>query len=80
MTFDSIRELFRQNNPSIDSRLADEFDRHLKNVMLDLSGKHLQTLSDTVANTHIIKAKYALFEICFVKIIDFLANADPAIA
>jgi len=46
MTFDSIRELFRQNNPSIDSRLADEFDRHLKNVMLDLSGKHLQTLSD----------------------------------
>lgn len=80
MTFDSIRELFRQNNPSIDQRLADEFDKHLKSVMLDLSGKLKQTLPDSIVNTHIIKAKYALFEICFAKIIDFLANADPAIA
>lgn len=35
---------------------------------------------DHIINTHIINAKYSLYEICFIKMIDYLANADPNVA
>ncbi|EEH11761.1 EF hand protein, putative (macronuclear) [Tetrahymena thermophila SB210] len=79
-TFDQIRELYRQNNPSIDQRLAQSFDQHVKSVMEDLSTKIEQKSNEHITNTHIIKAKYALYEICFAKLIDYVANADSNIA
>lgn len=38
-TFDLVRELYNANNPGKDSQLADEFDKHVKSVMLTLSSK-----------------------------------------
>lgn len=39
ITYDEIRELYRAINPNIDSKLADEFDQHVKKVMIELQNK-----------------------------------------
>lgn len=47
--------------------------------MLDLSLKLKSGHPDPLINTHILKAKYALYEINFSKIIAFLNTVDPRI-
>jgi len=41
--------------------------------MYDLSLKLEPNLDSHLVNTHILKAKYALYEICFNKIIEFIS-------
>ncbi len=48
--------------------------------MYDLSVKLQPDLEAHLVNTHILKAKYALYEICFSKIIEFVSQVDPRIS
>lgn len=76
-----MRELHGASNVGSDEALAEEFDSHVKNVMVDLSAKLEQKFPDNMVNTHILKAKYSLYGICFTKIIDYINVAvDPSIA
>lgn len=75
--YDLIRELQREFDPDLDKTLADQFDDHVKNIMFDLSSKLKNELPSYLINTNITKAKYALCEICFMKVIDFSTTIDP---
>jgi hypothetical protein len=43
-----VRELYNVNSPGQDENLADEFDKHVKNVMLALSSKLEQKFPDNI--------------------------------
>lgn len=48
--------------------------------MYDLSTKLQPNLESHLVNTHILKAKYSLYEICFNNIIAFIKQIDPRIS
>ena len=81
MLYDCIREVQKQANPDKDNFLVEQFDEHVRNILFDLNKK----LDDQSASVHqskslIIKAKYALYEICFSKFMDFLGGIDQRMA
>lgn len=59
--------------------MADQFDNHVKAVMMDLSVKIQNNPDQTQVNNNVLKAKFALYEICFVKSIDLLNKFDPRV-
>lgn len=77
--YDQVRELFRETNTGNDKDLADEFDNHVKVVMMDLSMKLKENNNDFLINNNVLKAKHELFEICFVRTIELLHKVDPRI-
>ena len=76
--YDIIREVHKEVNNENDQVLAEQFDDHVRNILGDLKAKingknnALQSLT--------IKAKYALYEICFSKFMSFLEGIDPRLA
>lgn len=65
MEYDAIRDLFRHVNPRYDVALSNLFDDHVRNVMKDLQLRLKPNSPDMIANTYVIRAKYALQELCF---------------
>jgi len=47
--------------------------------MYDLSIKLKPHLPEYEVNTHIVRAKFALYEICFSKLIDYVGTVDSRI-
>jgi hypothetical protein len=57
----------------MDKRLANEFDSHLKTVMLNLSNAlRSQELSLKEKNAEVLKSKYFLYDVCFEKAIQYM--------
>ncbi|KRX10318.1 hypothetical protein PPERSA_02735 [Pseudocohnilembus persalinus] len=77
--YDSIRELYRETSSGNDKELATQFDEHVKGVMTDLQSKLQENLPDFQFNHNVLKAKFALYEICFSKTINLLNKVDPRI-
>eukprot|EP01017_Pseudomicrothorax_dubius_P047767 TRINITY_DN8610_c0_g4_i5.p1 TRINITY_DN8610_c0_g4~~TRINITY_DN8610_c0_g4_i5.p1 ORF type:complete len:578 (+),score=137.76 TRINITY_DN8610_c0_g4_i5:59-1792(+) len=79
--YDVIRELFKKRNPDLDAKLAEEFDEHVRNIMIDL-GEKLKVHRDDIDETtnHLLKAKFALYEICFAKIIEYTSLDDTRVS
>lgn len=84
MEYDGIRELFRGINPKYDMQLQNIFDDHVRNVMKDLQLRMAPEQTEIQANTYILRvehifnfiltqAKYALQELCFSQMIDYIA-------
>ncbi len=93
LLYQCIKELFMEQNPDKDEILLEQFDDHVKHVMHDLSSKLteneelpfklIQVLKVSLIRilfNNLSKAKYALYEICFIKIIEFIANLDPRLS
>ena len=79
--YDIIREVHKEANSDQDQLLAEQFDDHVRKILGDLKTK----LTDQKNSGHFtksltIKAKYALYEICFSKFMDFLGGIDPRLA
>ena len=69
--------LHRKKNPSIDKKLATEFDNHLKTIMLNLSNALRNTeLSVKEKNAEVLKSKFFLYDVCFEKAIANIANEE----
>jgi hypothetical protein len=65
------------NVPLTDKKLANEFDNHLKTVMLNLSNAlKSQDLSVKEKNAEVLKSKYFLYDVCFEKVIQFMAISE----
>jgi hypothetical protein len=52
--------------------LQNLFDEHVRNVMRDLQMRMKPNTPDLLANTYILRAKYALQELCFAQIIEYV--------
>lgn len=79
--YDSIREVHKEVNSDNDTILADQFDEHVRNILFDLKIKlDNQNNSNEVSKAFSLKAKYALYEICFSKFMDFLGGIDHRLA
>jgi hypothetical protein len=76
--YDSIRAIRRKSERNNDKNLAEDFDRHLKNVMYELSNALKDDVPVSFKNANILKAKASLFDICFAKSNEFVRkNNDP---
>ncbi len=70
--YDQIRSVRRQEDAEGDKDLAEDFDRHLKDVMFELSDQLKANQPTHSKNAHILKAKFSLYEICFTKAQEYL--------
>ncbi|CAD8144743.1 unnamed protein product [Paramecium pentaurelia] len=76
---DNVENLFNQicnmeNNSNQQKTHSSQLTDHVKDVMTDFSTKVQQTHSKHFLDTHILKAKYDLYEICFRELIDYFRN------
>ena len=73
--------LFKEKVPEGDSKLTSELDEHIKNVMVDLgvtiTGNNMHP---SILATHNLKARFALEELSFCKIIDYTKFLDPRLS
>jgi len=60
----------------MDKQLAEDFDSHLKNVMLYLSQKQQTQENDVLRAASVLDAKKALYDICFDKANEYLGHTD----
>ena len=74
--YDSIRGLRRRIDEENDKNLADDFDRHLKNVMTELKESITTDDPSHIKNANLLKAKFSLYEICFTKAVEYLKAMD----
>lgn len=75
--YDCIRELYKEKGINKDEKLVEEFDEHIKHVMNSLTAKLYSSLkSKIVYSSHVMKAKFSLYDICFSKIIDYCGTFD----
>lgn len=61
--YDSIRALRRRIDEKNDKNLADDFDKHLKNVMTELKESITTDDPTHIKNANLLKAKFSLYEI-----------------
>lgn len=79
--YDSIRQIHKEVSPENDNVLAEQFDEHVRNILYDLNSKlEDQTINVSSSKSLTIKAKYALFEICFSKFMEYLEGMDQRLA
>lgn len=74
--YDSIRALRRRIDEENDKNLADDFDRHLKNVMTELNESITTDDPTHIKNANLLKAKFSLYEICFTKAVEYMKVMD----
>ena len=74
--YDSIRALRRRIDEENDKNLADDFDRHLKNVMTELNESITTDDPAHIKNANLLKAKFSLYEICFTKAVEYIKAED----
>jgi len=80
LLFQCIKELFNEQSHNQDEVLLQQFDDHVEHVLHDLRSKMTETDDIPFKLIQVLKAKYALYEICFIKIIEFIANVDPRLS
>lgn len=78
--YDDIRELFKRSKYYVDKELADEFDRGVDAIMSELSNKLGAAAGEEEVNSSIISCKYALIDLCFIKLITYFYHFDKSIA
>ncbi|CAD8144845.1 unnamed protein product [Paramecium octaurelia] len=76
---DNVENLFNQisnleNNSNQKKTHSTQLADHVKDVMTDFQTKVQQTHSKHFLDTHILKAKFDLYEICFRELIDYFRN------
>lgn len=77
--YDQIRTVRKEQDPSSDKELAEDFDKHLKTVMFELSDQLKQPEPYHIKNSNIVKAKMQLYEICFTKAKEYLDAVNPEV-
>jgi Ca2+-binding EF-hand superfamily protein len=77
--YDSIRELRRRIDQENDKNLADDFDRHLKNVMTELNESITTDDPKHIKNSNLLRAKFSLYEICFTKAVEYMKSMDEEV-
>ncbi|CAD8056761.1 unnamed protein product [Paramecium sonneborni] len=76
---DNVENLFNQicniqNNQNQSKINSPQLSDHVKDVMIDFQNKVQQTHSKHFLDTHILRAKYDLYEICFRELIEYFRN------
>lgn len=74
--YDNIRGLRRRLDEDNDKNLAEDFDRHLKNVMTELNESITTDDPKHIKNANLLRAKFSLYEICFTKAIEYMKAMD----
>ena len=75
--YDAIRALRRRIDENNDKQLAEDFDRHLKNVMTELNESITTDDPSHIKSANLLNAKFSLYEICFTKATEYLKEMDP---
>lgn len=78
--YDDIRQVYRRNKYFVDKELADQFDKGVDNIMGELSSKLSSSSVEQQVNSSIVSCRYALIDICFVKLITYFYHFDRNIA
>jgi hypothetical protein len=74
--YDQIRAVRRQRSAEADKVLAEDFDRHLKEVMFQLQDS-LKAAPVEKKPAFVARAKAQLYDICFSKAEEHLVEAEP---
>lgn len=74
--YDSIRLVYKQKNPHIDSSLHEAFERHIKLVMTELSQK-VTDQPKLIVEVLVLMTKFKLFQLCSTKITSFIKLLNP---
>lgn len=80
MIYDDIREVYKRNKYFVDKELAEEFDKGVDSIMSELSNKLNSSGVEEEVNSSIVSCKYALVDLCFVKLITYFYHFDRNIA
>lgn len=75
--YDAIRDLRRRIDEENDKNLAEDFDKHLKEVMSELNESITADEPNHIKSANLLKAKFSLYEICFTKAVEYMKEADP---
>jgi hypothetical protein len=79
--YDEIREIYRNSKYFIDRELAEDFDRNVENIMSDLDHKlKIKDSNMLQKSCHTLMGKYALIDLCFVKLITYFYHFDKKVA
>lgn len=78
--YDDIREVYKKSKYFVDKELAEEFDKGVDHIMNELSNKLSGASGEEEVNSSIVGCRYALIDLCFVKIITYFYHFDKNIA
>lgn len=74
--YDAIRDLRRRIDEENDKNLAEDFDKHLKQVMSELNESITADEPNHIKSANLLKAKFSLYEIWFTKAVEYMREVD----
>ena len=80
LIYDDLRSLWREIEPRSDKKLAEYFDSNIKNIMMELSEIHKQSLSPHLLHCYTLKAKYSFYNICQSKAMQYVGRNSKKLA
>lgn len=75
--FDCVKILIVEEKPQQSNSLSEQLENHIKSIMVDLGLTIKPNMHPSVKSTHNLKARFALFEIVFAKLIDYTRETNP---
>lgn len=78
--YDDLRSLWREIEPRGDKKLAEYFESNIKSVMTELNSIHQQDLASHLQHCYSLKAKWAFFNICQDKAMQYIRRNSKKLA
>ena len=77
--FDCVKLLILENTNLDTNSLEEQLKSHIKKIMVDLQLTLKPSMHPSIKATHNLKARFALYEIVFVKLIEFAKIQNPKV-
>lgn len=78
--FDCVKLLMVDGNPQLSNEFSEQLENHIKQIMVDLGLTIKPNMHPSVKATHNLKARFALYEIIFAKLIDHTKQTQPEVS
>lgn len=78
--FDCVKLLVVEGDPSRKNEMGSMLEEHIKRIMVDLGLTINKSMHESVKTTHNLKAKFALYELIFVQLIEYTRETAPRIS
>ena len=78
--FHQIRVLHRMKSPTYENTLINLFEHQVSKANEEIKKYRSGSSTDNIMKTHVINAKFALYDMCMDKVIEYVQGVDPRLS
>lgn len=78
--YDCMKILMVKDDKVKSNKMTEQLESHIKQIMVDLGLTIKPSMHPSIKATHNLKARFALYEIVFAKLIEYSKNRDPEVS